>query len=46
MLANSYMDGSLHLINPLTFDKMYMFKEEDMTLPITRLVWRQTYQYE
>jgi hypothetical protein len=42
-LANSYMDGSLMLVNPLMGDKLHLFKDEKMTYPITRLAWQHIY---
>jgi len=42
-LANSYMDGSLMLINPLMGDKLHLFKDQKMVFPITRLAWQHIY---
>ena len=42
-LANSYLDGSLMLVNPLMGDKLHLFKDEKMVYPITRLAWQHIY---
>ena len=46
LLANTYMDGSLYIVNPLLGDKIRVFHEKDMTLPITRMVWKHVYQFD
>jgi len=42
-LANSYLDGSLMLVNPMMGDKLHLFKNEKMNYPITRLAWQHIY---
>lgn len=44
-LANSYVDGSLMIVNPALNEKLYFFKTEKMKFPITRLAWQHVYQY-
>jgi WD40 repeat protein len=45
MLANSYMDGALMIVNPKMGYQVHASKNEKMTLPITRLAWKHVYYH-